>query len=112
MTEQTTVNRVAELNDRFRKGDLSLGEHVATQAVAALSPEQRLHLTRAIRSFDDFTEGNDPYGEHDFGSVVLNGEKYFWKISYYDSRYEYGSDNPANPAVTRRVLTVMHHSEY
>jgi hypothetical protein len=27
---------------------------------------------------------NDPYGEHDFGSFELAGEKFFWKIDYYD----------------------------
>ena len=38
--------------------------------------------------------------------------KYFWKIDYYDANLEYGSDDPANDAVTTRVLTIMEASEY
>jgi hypothetical protein len=34
-------------------------------------------------------------------------QRYFWKIDYYDLAGECGSSDPANPAVTRRVLTVM-----
>ncbi len=59
-----------------------------------------------------FTEDNDPYGEHDFGSIERNDEKYFWKVSYYDQNYEYGSEDPADTTLTRRVLTLMHSSEY
>lgn len=55
---------------------------------------------------------NDPYGEHDFGKVVVNGVSCFWKISYYDNRLEYGSEDPANPDITTRVLTIMLTSEY
>ena len=31
-------------------------------------------------TFDDFSEENDPHGEHDFGSFELCGRKFFWKI--------------------------------
>jgi hypothetical protein len=37
-----------------------------------------------VRDFVDFTEDNDPYGEHDFGSFTVSGVKIFWKIDYYD----------------------------
>ena len=66
----------------------------------------------AVRTFDDFSEGNDPWGEHDFGAVEIEGEKVFWKIDCYDPTLTMGSENPANEAVTHRVLTIMLASEY
>ena len=53
------------------------------------------------------TTANDPYGEHDFGSFDYKGQKIFWKIDYYDLNYEYMSENPADPTITNRVLTIM-----
>ena len=67
-------------------------------------------LLRAVRTYDRFTEDNDPCGEHDFGSIVWRGEKVFWKIDYYDQRLEYGED-PLSPDC-RKMLTVMLASEY
>ncbi|WP_207382995.1 DUF3768 domain-containing protein [Pseudaestuariivita atlantica] len=32
--------------------------------------------------------------------------------NFYDTDYAMGSDDPANLAVTRRVLTILHASEY
>ncbi len=65
-----------------------------------------------MRDFEDFTADNDPYGEHDFGAFQLGGEKLFWKIDYYDLALEMGSPDPADPAVTRRILTIMLAEEY
>ena len=61
---------------------------------------------------DAFCEDNDPYGEHDFGAFEVEGEKLFWKIDYYDKALEHGSEDPADPTRTTRVLTVMLASEY
>ena len=57
-----------------------------------------------VMAFDDFTADNDPHGEHDFGSFELEGEKVFWKIDYYDLAGEFGSEDPADPKKTLRVL--------
>lgn len=77
-----------------------------------LGAEFVILATRAVSSFDNFTPDNDPYGEHDFGSVNVAGQHLFWKIDYYDPSLCYGSEDPADLAVTRRVLTVMLASEY
>jgi Protein of unknown function (DUF3768) len=107
-----TATTIAELNDRFRKGDRTLGKHMASVLVNALTSEQQQELTRLVRVFDTFTEGNDTYAERDFGSVEMDGEKYFWKIDYYDTEFEYGAEDPSDPRYTRRVMTLLHSSEY
>ncbi|MCQ2740708.1 MAG: DUF3768 domain-containing protein [Alphaproteobacteria bacterium] len=62
--------------------------------------------------FSDFNEENDPYGEHDFGSFTYKNDKIYWKIDYYDLNCEYLSEDPSNPNVTNRILTVMLAEEY
>jgi hypothetical protein len=67
----------------------------------------------AVAAFDTFTTDNDPYGEHDFGKVVVEGETLFWKIDYSDKRDpDLGADDPADAATTERVLTIMLAEEY
>jgi hypothetical protein len=106
------ASKIQELNDRFRKGDRSLGKTVVSESVSRLQPEQQLALTQLVRAFNNFTEGNDPHGEHDFGNVEFDGEKYFWKIDYYDTEFKYGAEDPSDESYTCRVLTIMHSSEY
>jgi hypothetical protein len=108
----TTAPTIAELNDRFRKGDRTLGKHMASARVNALTSEQQQELTRLVRVFNDFTEGNDPHGEHDFGVIEFEGDEYDFKIDYYDLSYDYESEDSSDPTQTRRVLTLMHCSEY
>ena len=67
---------------------------------------------RAVRTFSTFSEDNDPWQEHDFGAVEIDGEKVFWKIDYYDLSMMYASPNPANESATVRILTIMLASEY
>jgi len=66
----------------------------------------------AVREFNDFSDENDPWGEHDFGALEIAGEKVFFKLDYYDPSLSFGSENPANEAITHRVLTIMLASEY
>ena len=61
---------------------------------------------------NNFTEANDPYDEHDFGSFDYNGEMIYFKIDYYDKNYQYLSEDPANPNLTNRVMTIMLAEEY
>lgn len=64
------------------------------------------------RRFTDFTPYNDPYDEHDFDAVTPGDQQMFWKIDYYDIDLTGGSPDPADQAVTTRVLTIMLASEW
>lgn len=99
------------LNDAFRL-TFQGGTVVVTQGVDNLPTETKRCLLTAVRAFDAFTPDNDPYGEHDFGSIAVGGEKFFWKIDCYDPVMCGGSENPADPAKTSRVLTIMRADEY
>ncbi len=92
------MNTITELNDRFRQGDRTLGQYMMTSGVQALSPELQLQLIRLVQQFDSFTADNDPYAEHDFGKVTLDGENYFFKIDYYNPTLTRHSDDPASAA--------------
>ena len=112
--------KIAEQNDRFRTtwgADFTVpGQIVMTRGVADLSSAAKAIIMQRVQGFDTFTEDNDPYGDHSFGAfdVEMTGDNHriFWKIDLYDTDYAMGSDDPANLDVTRRVLTILHASEY
>lgn len=106
------MNTIAELNDRFRTGDMILGLFMKTVGVQALPVDKQNQLLELVQNFDQFTPDNDPYGEHDFGKVTLDGDEFFWKIDYYDPTMTRHSDDPTSPNVTRRVLLLMCTDEY
>lgn len=109
----STRHRIRDLNDAFRSsGSSASGQWFLTRGIQAKGADFLAAAFRAVREFDAFTPDNDPHGEHDFGSISLAGEKLLWKIDYYDQSLSYGSDDPSDPAVTRRVITVMLASEY
>ena len=103
--------RIRKLNDAFRNS-FNGGQVYLSSGVAALDPPAKAKLLEAVRTFTDFDEGNDPHGEHDFASIEVDGENYFFKIDYYDTDIRYLSDDPGDPAITRRVMTIMLASEY
>lgn len=103
------TSAIARLNDAFRRHP-GEGWHV-TAGVHAKGPIFVLCATNAVASFNAFTGDNDPYGEHDFGAFELGGERLFWKIDHYDKDLRFGSPDPADPSVTRRVITIMLASE-
>lgn len=108
---QTSAIVIRNLNDSFRKSFVG-GAVVMTPGVSAMPALDRAALLRAVRAFEAFNIDNDPHGEHDFGAIDLDGTRYFFKLDYYDLTMEAGSPNPADPAVTRRVLTIMRADEY
>ena len=105
------MNKIALLNDAFRT-TLSGGTVLLTAGVYELPDMVKAAAIRKVVDFDHFSEDNDPYGEHDFGNFELCGRRFFWKIDYFDERAEFGSEDPADPEKTTRILTIMLASEY
>ena len=111
MVASDRVRSIRALNDVLRATMLG-GMVVTTSSIAEMLADKRTRLIREVQAFDDFSEDNDPHGEHDFGSIKIDGETFFWKIDYYDRSMEMGSPDPADPNVTKRVLTIMKSDEY
>lgn len=110
-SEDERVAKIRVLNDQLRTG-VGQGDLFVTPGIIDLGNGAVVEILMLVRHFDQFDEGNDPYGEHDFGAVTYRGEQVLWKIDYYDTSLMFGSDDPANAAITRRVLTVMLAREY
>jgi hypothetical protein len=116
--ELARTARIRELNDAVRTADTAIGallangQLVVTRGVAEHGGAFVAAALTAVRSFRGFGLDNDPYGEHDFGIFELGGETVNWKIDYYDKTLEWGSPDPSDPAVTRRVLTILLAEEY
>jgi hypothetical protein len=105
------ADRIRVLNDNFRS-TLNGGRVMMTAGVNALPPDTKARVILAVQSFNNFAKDNDPHREHDFGSFEIEGETYFWKIDYYAPDMDGGSEDPADPSVTTRVLTIMRADEY
>ena len=102
--------RIARLNDALR---LTPGiGWMITASIQAKGPEFVRQAALAVSMFNAFHDGNNPYGERDCGTFDLAGERLLWKIDYYDRMLRDASPNPADPAVTRQVLTLMLASDY
>jgi Protein of unknown function (DUF3768) len=105
------TDKIRELNDAFRK-TLAGGQACFTAGAFAHGPLFTAAALAAVQAFDAFTSDNDPYREHDFGSVIVGEQKLFWKIDYYDLSLHFGSKDPSDPAQTARVMTIMLAEEY
>ena len=104
--------RIRELNDALRRGECANGQVVITSGVHERGEAFVAQVVEAVTSFDTFTPDNDPHLEHDFGAFEVDGEKLFFKVDYYDLSMTAHSPDAADPAVTKRVLTIMLSSEY
>ena len=103
--------RIRELNDEFRRTGFG-GRQFITPGIQEMGLLDVMTIRQLVASYDAFSEDNDPHGEHDFGNLTHRGQKVFWKIDYYDATLTAGSPDPADPAVTTRVLTIMLAQEY
>lgn len=93
-----------DLNAAFRKTVL-VAEMRLTPGVLALPEDERTALIECVRSSDTQPEG----GPHDLGNsgwFWRDGRFCSWLIIDYALDMQSRSPDPADPAVTRRVLIV------
>ena len=127
MTASSTAFRTPEpstcarLNDdcRWARGDRSNFGHMMTSGVRALldgdpgDPRTTIlrlaQLQAEVRNYC-FKPGDGP--ERDFGAITFLDHKLLFKIDAYDRALEHGSPDPADAAVTVRVMTIMLAGEY
>ena len=127
-SQRERTARIARLNDLARRAMGIASTVVATVGFRALREADQSRVRELIETYDTFDEDNDPHGERDFGTIyqIADGhwtterprpcdderERVFWKLDYYDRDLRFASEDAANPAVTRRVLTIMLADEY
>ena len=102
---------IRTLNDNFRKTFIG-GRVMLTCGIRTKTHDEIAEILEKVRSFNNFTTANDPYGEHDFGSFNYKGQKIFWKIDYYDKNMQYLSEDPTDVYKTIRVITILLAEEY
>ena len=105
------AERIRALNDELRKTGTG-GKTYISRGILSKDADFIAKVTAAVRSFDAFSDDNDPWQEHDCAIFDVDGESVMFKIDYYDLDLQDGSPDPADPAVTRRVLTIMLAEEY
>lgn len=111
------ASAIACLNDWLRNNIHAPGRNrvVMTRGVAELIGDvslfrnfrKRAELLRAVGAYDSFDRSIDPHGERDMGRFEFEGTDCYWKIDYYNLDLSAGSEDPADPFLTVRVLTIM-----
>ena len=94
------------MNDEFRT-TFRGGQILLTYGVASLPTEIVASALLQVAAYKDFNEENDPHKEHDYLSFDLCNREFVFLISYYDLKMEGASLDPANPAITKRIGTLM-----
>lgn len=105
------TEKIKQLNDTLRKTFMG-GQVMLTTGIITKSEEDQAEILQKVRLFNKFTKANDPYAEHDYGRFSYNGEDIIFKIDYYNKTYDRMSDDPSNPDITNRVMTIMCSDEY
>ncbi|NQE65357.1 DUF3768 domain-containing protein [Caulobacter sp. RHG1] len=110
MTEAEHVAAIAALNDALRADPGA--RWMLTPGVRAMPFAKQAVAFALVSAFCVFNADNDPHGERDFRAFEADGQRLLWKIDYYDLDMTLASPDPADPAVTKRVLTLMLAEEY
>ena len=119
---ETDHRAIAQLNDHLRAHLTRPGHNrvVMTAGIAELIGDtslfrgfhKRAELLRTVRDFERFDRDNDPHGHRDLGAFEFEGVRCLWKIDYYDRDLAFGSEDPADPLKTTRVLTILRADEW
>jgi hypothetical protein len=113
MSDPTPIKaaRIRELNDQLRCKAIG-GRVVITAGIHALGTAGVCQVLAAVARFDNFTEDNDPWGEHDCAVLTVEGRRIIFKVDYFDRGLQWHSPDASDPVVTERVMTVMLAEEY
>jgi hypothetical protein len=103
--------RIRDLNDQLRQKAIG-GRIAITPGIQALGADDLRAVLLAVARFDNFSEDNDPWGEHDCATLTVGGRRIIFKVDYFDRDLAYHSPDASDPVVTERVLTVMLAEEY
>ena len=87
-----------ELRKRTEDRLSAYGIEIVSEAVAQAA------VLAAVRRYE-FKPDDGP--ERNYGQFELEGHIVCFRIDYYDPSLEWGSEDPADAAVTVRVLTIM-----
>ena len=88
-----STGKIRAINNAFRM-IMTGGTVLLTAGVDTLPSGLQAMVIRCVATFSDFNEDNDPRGKHAFGSFILAGRKFFFKLDCYDLNMEFGSENP------------------
>lgn len=111
------TDQIARLNDRARMGFDRRARIVMTAGLLATlasgdDPRQRIMAqARTMRAVRECTFGAD-CPERDTAWFEIDGHRVMLKIDCYDESLEWGSPDPADAAITIRVVTIMLTHEY
>ena len=108
MSDTSPIKAGPELNDQLRSKASAVVQHPGIQAPVRTVRD----VLTAVARFDDFSEDNDPWGEHDCAVLTVDGRRIIFKIDYFDRDLRCHSPDASDPAVTERVRTVMLSEEY
>ena len=112
-----TAEQIAFENDLFRKRTPGIaGKIYFSEAVGEWFASFENHvavrerLLQALGKIETFPQGDNPYGERDFGRFEFEGEQFHFKIDYgspIDGTYQ----NPYE-MVPYRIMTIMYPSDW
>jgi len=105
MNQEDKFKEMARRNDVARQ--LGLNFVVTNKASELPDIEELLY---SVRSFNRFSEEDDPYGWHDLGKFEWHNQSVLWKIDYYDAELKHFVDPLSDDC--KRLITVMLASEY
>jgi hypothetical protein len=118
-TNDDTASRtamIARLNDNARLGlDRRARVLFTSNCLETFRPTPETHVAfvqaELLKAFRHCEFAADS-PEHDFASILHRERKVWMKIDYYDEACEYGSEDPANAAITTRVITILLPEDY
>ena len=106
-----TAQRIKELNDAFRRtGDG--GRILFTAESAAWASRSRIRRLRLCGASTPSPRTTTRTGSMISGASPIKAASCSGRSTTYDAACEFGSEDPADPLKTTRVLTIMLADEY